>query len=177
MDYQFTVLVAIYNVEEYIRAFLESLEHQSYPSVKFEIVAVDDGSLDESAEIFKAWARGRPNVKFVSQSNAGPGAARATALALATGQWITVADPDDILDKDYFSAVSKFIQRDAEQRSSILSHVYIYLMTALETFGISTRSVKSSDSAIEWLRCPMNQKRFSLVRQHSLGLLSLENMI
>ncbi|MGO2016625.1 MAG: bifunctional glycosyltransferase/CDP-glycerol:glycerophosphate glycerophosphotransferase [Brevibacterium aurantiacum] len=126
MDYQFTVLVAIYNVEEYIRAFLESLEHQSYPLSKIEIVAVDDGSLDESAEIFEAWARGRPNVKFVSQSNAGPGAARATALALATGQWITVADPDDILDKDYFSAVSKFIQRDAEQRSSILStRVYI----------------------------------------------------
>jgi len=126
MVYQFSVLVAIYNVEEYIHAFLESLERQSYPLSGIEIVAVDDGSFDRSPEIFQNWASGRSNVKFVSQPNAGPGAARATALELATGEWITVADPDDILDKHYFSAVAKFIQRDAEQVSSILStRVYI----------------------------------------------------
>lgn len=126
MTKRFTVIVAIYNVEEYIEAFLESLDRQAYPISDIEVIGVDDGSIDRSGAVFEKWSRGRSNSKYIKQENGGPGAARATALKYATGDWITVADPDDILDDRYFLAVSEFIDREVSDSASLLSsRVYI----------------------------------------------------
>lgn len=121
MTKRFTAIVAIYNVEEYIEAFLESLDRQAYPISDIEVIGVDDGSSDSSGALFENWSRGRPNIKYIKQENGGPGAARATALKYATGDWVTVADPDDILDDRYFLAVSEFIDRDVRDSASLLS--------------------------------------------------------
>ncbi|MCF2585821.1 bifunctional glycosyltransferase/CDP-glycerol:glycerophosphate glycerophosphotransferase [Brevibacterium sp. UCMA 11752] len=122
----FSVIIAIYEVEQYIDAFLRSLDAQTYPIDKIEIVAVNDGSTDSSASIFEAWMSGRDNVSLIHQENCGAAAARAVALERVSGEWVTVADPDDILDPEYFSSVESFILRDEENLSSILStRVYI----------------------------------------------------
>lgn len=126
MRYKFSVIVAIYNVELYIDAFLRSLDAQRFPISDIEIVGVDDGSTDRSGQMFSSWAKGRPNVTLLTQENQGAAAARARALNHVHGEWITVADPDDILDDNYFSAVSDFIQRDTKESASLLAtRVYI----------------------------------------------------
>ena len=126
MTYTFSVLVALYNVEKYVDAFLVSLERQSYPLSDVEIIAVDDGSTDATHAIVEKWARSRANVTLLQQENSGAGSARAAALARATGQWITVIDPDDIVDRDYFSAAASFVSRDVAGAASMLvSRVYI----------------------------------------------------
>ena len=85
MTYTFSVLVALYNVEKYVDAFLVSLERQSYPLSDVEIIAVDDGSTDATHAIVEKWARSRANVTLLQQENSGAGSARAAALARATG--------------------------------------------------------------------------------------------
>lgn len=126
MKYKFSVIVAVYNVESYIDAFLKSLDSQRFPIAEIEVVGVDDGSNDRSADIFRSWAKNRPNVTLLTQENQGASAARARALNHVHGDWITVADPDDILDDNYFSAVDEFIARDIDCRASLLAtRVYI----------------------------------------------------
>ncbi|MCI9888684.1 CDP-glycerol glycerophosphotransferase family protein [Micrococcales bacterium 31B] len=117
----FTVILAVYNVEKYIRATLKSLENQTYPFKLLDVIVVDDGSTDSSYRIVREWAARHPNVRHLTQENAGPGAARAKALPMARGTWITVVDPDDILHPKYFAQVESFLQRDADRHAVMLT--------------------------------------------------------
>lgn len=116
----FTVVLAVYNVESYIRATLSSIEQQTFPLDNMQIIMVDDGSTDNSLTVARKWAHKRSNVVVLTQENQGPGAARKAALEHATGTWVTVVDPDDLLDKNYFSSIASFIDADYESRCDML---------------------------------------------------------
>lgn len=116
----FSVLVAMYNVEEYVEATLKSLRGQSIGFRHIEVIIVDDGSTDGSPKIAQDWAELHPNIIYLRQENQGAGAARKTALAHATAPWVTVVDPDDILDRDYFKEAQIFIERDANNSADML---------------------------------------------------------
>lgn len=115
-----SVILAVYDVEEYVEATLTSLDRQTYESKNLEFIVVNDGSTDKSLEIVTRWASGKSNVTVISQENQGAGAARKAALELVTGDWVTVVDPDDILDRDYFSAIARFIRRDESNVADML---------------------------------------------------------
>ncbi|SFO20381.1 Glycosyltransferase involved in cell wall bisynthesis [Geodermatophilus obscurus] len=107
---RFSVVSAVYNVAEYIEAFLSSLDRQTYGIENLEIILVDDGSTDGAGEIARRWAESTPaRVHVIRQENAGQGAARNAGIELATGEWVTFADPDDVLADDYFSEVAAFL--------------------------------------------------------------------
>ncbi|MFI8414856.1 CDP-glycerol glycerophosphotransferase family protein [Paeniglutamicibacter gangotriensis] len=118
--YLFTIIMAVYNVEEYIEGTLRSLEKQSYPFDKIQLVMIDDGSTDESGTIATRWAEDRQNVILINQENAGPGAARKFGLEHATGTWVTVVDPDDVIGLDYFENIARFLERDTYAKASML---------------------------------------------------------
>jgi alpha-1,6-rhamnosyltransferase len=86
-----SVIMAAYNAARYIGPALESLFAQDWPS--FEAIVVDDGSEDRTGEI----ARSFPRVEYVRQANAGPSAARNTALARSKGEFVANFDADDLL--------------------------------------------------------------------------------
>ncbi len=109
---RFSVVSAVYNVAEYIEAFLSSLDRQTYGIENLEVVLVDDGSTDGAGEIAERWAQTTPaTVRLLRQENAGQGAARNAGIELATGEWVTFADPDDVLADDYFQQVDDFLGR------------------------------------------------------------------
>lgn len=111
----FSVVTAVYGVADYLPDFIASLEAQTYPLDRVEVIAVDDGSVDGSAEILEAWARRRPDlVRVVRQENAGQGAARNHGIELARGEWITFPDPDDVLVPGYLRAVADFLEQHPE---------------------------------------------------------------
>ena len=79
----------------YLDECLESLAAQTFGDL--EIVMVDDGSTDRSAEIAEAFAARDPRFKLVSQSNGGLSKARNTGMDVATGEFLAFADSDDVL--------------------------------------------------------------------------------
>lgn len=93
-----SVIVPVYNTSEYLRKCLDSICGQTYRNL--EIICVDDGSTDNSAQILQEYASKDPRVKIIIQKNAGPSAARNAALDIAAGEWITGVDSDDYLEKD-----------------------------------------------------------------------------
>ncbi len=86
-----SVIVPAYNASETIVDALRSVLGQTRPAD--EVVVVDDGSQDGTAEIV---ARELPQVKVLRQANAGPSAARNTAAAAARGDWLAFLDADDL---------------------------------------------------------------------------------
>lgn len=86
-----SVIVPAYNSETTIGACLSGLLTQTYPHV--EIVVIDDGSTDRTAEICRAH---EPQVRYQRQENAGTAAARNAAFALARGDLIAFCDADDM---------------------------------------------------------------------------------
>jgi glycosyltransferase involved in cell wall biosynthesis len=86
----FSVIVPVYNGQRYLRETLESLVNQDYNSL--EIIAVDDGSNDSSAEIIQSFE----SIKYVHQENQGNAVARNQGIALSTGDVIALIDQDDM---------------------------------------------------------------------------------
>ncbi|WP_181034571.1 glycosyltransferase [Arthrobacter sp. 08Y14] len=118
---QFSLVVALYNVAEYVPTFLKSLEVQSYPVGDLDIVVIDDGSTDESAQLVTEWAQGRSNVRLVRKDNGGPGSARNVGLDLVRNTWVTFCDPDDAFHPHYFERIAAFISRDIQQSAQMLT--------------------------------------------------------
>ena len=93
-----SVIVPVYNVENYLRKCLDSLINQSY--VNLEILLVNDGSTDASGELCEEYAEKDLRVKVFHKENGGPSSARNLGLEHAGGGYITFIDSDDYLAED-----------------------------------------------------------------------------
>ena len=93
-----SIIVAVYNVENYLRQGLDSLINQTLQDI--EIICVNDGSTDGSLEILNEYASKDSRVKIINQPNQGPGVARNNAIKTATGDYIMIMDPDDWYELD-----------------------------------------------------------------------------
>ena len=90
---KFSVIIPIYNAAETLAETLQSVKQQSFAD--WEIVAVNDGSNDDSATIFADEMADAENAIIIAQENCGLGAARNTAAKNATGDWLIFLDADD----------------------------------------------------------------------------------
>lgn len=90
-----SVIVPVYNTAPWLPRCLDSICSQSYQNL--EILCVNDGSTDNSAEILAEYAAKDARIKVFTQANAGLSAARNTGLEHATGEWVTGVDSDDYL--------------------------------------------------------------------------------
>lgn len=91
----FSVIIPVYNAAEYIENSASSV--LSDPGQDFELILVDDGSRDESADLCDKLAKNDSRVQAIHQENAGPGAARNAGLESATGEYVLFVDSDDAL--------------------------------------------------------------------------------
>ena len=103
-----SVIVPIYNVEEYLTACIESILDQTYQNL--ELLLVDDGSTDNCKNICETYVSKDDRVRLLSQSNAGQGAARNRALDIAQGEYIAFVDADDYIDRDMYSVMIRAME-------------------------------------------------------------------
>ena len=95
-----SVIIPIYNAAMYLPEMLRCLSEQTERDL--EIILVNDGSTDESADICLAAAQEDPRICYVYQENAGVSVARNRALTKASGDYIAFLDADDSIDSTYF---------------------------------------------------------------------------
>lgn len=106
MKKNFSVIIPVYNAEKTIHRCLDSLLKQH--DGKAEIILVNDGSIDRSAEICLDYASKYECIVYIEQENAGASSARNAGLSAATGEYITFVDSDDYVADGYFEALEKF---------------------------------------------------------------------
>lgn len=93
-----TIVVPVYNAEEYLLECLDSVFSQTYSNI--EVICVDDGSTDRSLEIVKKYAEKHANMVVITQKNSGIIKTRNNAIKEAAGQYILPLDSDDIITSD-----------------------------------------------------------------------------
>ena len=93
-----SVIMPIFNAARYLPETLDSVLHQSLQRI--EIILVDDGSTDDSLAIMRRCAAGDSRVRIIEQLNSGAGVARNTGLAVASGEYLSFLDADDLFDHD-----------------------------------------------------------------------------
>ena len=98
-----SVIIPVYNSQEFIGGCLQQVLAQSLQEI--EVVCVDDGSTDDSADIIAQAAQRDSRVKLIQQENAGPGPARNVGIAAAMGQFVTFLDADDRYSSDDYLRV------------------------------------------------------------------------
>ena len=112
---QYTVVAAVYNVEKYLDDFFSSLTKQKLNFKKhIQIILVDDGSADKSAEIIQKWQQKFPqNIRYFYKENGGQASARNLGLQYVETDWVTFIDPDDFVSPDYFYKTDTFLSKNA----------------------------------------------------------------
>ncbi len=105
-----SVIIPVYNVEEYLRECIDSVLSQTYEN--YEIILVDDGSTDNSGKICDGCAEKNNKVTVVHKENGGLSDARNTGLSLAKGEYIYFLDSDDYIIPETFAELVSVIKKD-----------------------------------------------------------------
>lgn len=101
-----SIIIPAYNVEQYIEKCLNSCLEQDIPTNEYEIIVVNDGSLDASLAIANRIATTTNNITVVSQENGGLSAARNTGLSLAKGEYVWFIDSDDWIESNCLGSLT-----------------------------------------------------------------------
>ena len=110
-----SVVIPVYNLENYIEKCLRSLMEQSYTALQ--IIVVDDGSTDRSREIAEELSREDERITLIRQENGGVGVARNTGIDAATGKYLTFVDGDDYVSRNY---IRRYVRRMKETGAAML---------------------------------------------------------
>ena len=117
----FSIVVAVYNTEEYLKESIESVINQSFPFSNVQLILVDDGSTDGSANICKEYVEKYPeNVIYIYQENQGQSSARNNGLKIAEGKYLNFLDSDDKLEVNTLYDVYNFF-KDNEEKIDVVS--------------------------------------------------------
>lgn len=107
-----SIVIAVYNVEKYLRWCLESVINQSYKNIQ--IICVNDGSTDSSLKILQSYARQDSRIEIIDLENGGVSRARNAGIAAAKGSFITFVDGDDELKKNAIERAVTHIDDDID---------------------------------------------------------------
>ncbi len=105
-----TVIVPVYNVQDYIERCVESIQKQTY--AQFECVLIDDGSEDNSKQLIQSRIQADSRFKYIYQENSGPSAARNRGIEEATGRFLIFVDADDYVEKDYLKKLYESMKEE-----------------------------------------------------------------
>ena len=113
MCVKLSVVIPVYNIEDYIGKCLDSVLAQTYQN--YEVIIVDDGSTDGTAGVCDEYAQKDERIRVIHKKNEGVSATRNLGLKLVTGDYITFIDSDDFVDKLYLEVLYKSLtENDAD---------------------------------------------------------------
>ena len=104
-----SIIVPVYNVEKYLSFCLDSLVNQTFKDI--EIICVNDGSTDNSAEVLEHYAGFDKRIKIINKENGGLSSARNAGLDAASGKYIAFVDSDDFVSHFLVERAYNFVQK------------------------------------------------------------------
>lgn len=110
MTYKISVIIPVYNVEDYLAQCIESVVNQTLDEI--EIICINDGSKDSSKEILETYQAKDKRIILVNKANGGYGAACNTGLSLARGEYISIIEPDDFIDVNMFEVLYNLAKKN-----------------------------------------------------------------
>lgn len=111
-----SIIVPVFNLSTYLQNSIGSLQKQSYKNI--EIIAVDDGSSDDSLTVLQKMAKADDRIQVIHQKNGGVTKARLAGVAAATGEWIGFMDGDDYVEPDMYER----LLQNAKEYNAHISH-------------------------------------------------------
>lgn len=96
--YKVSVIIPVYNVEDYLSMCIESVLKQTYKNI--EVILINDGSTDSSGKICDKYSQSYDFIRTIHKKNEGLGMARNTGIDAAQGDYITFIDSDDVIEKN-----------------------------------------------------------------------------
>lgn len=123
MEPLISVIVPVYNVEEYLNKCVDSIINQTYKNI--EILLIDDGSTDTSGAICDDYSQRYDNVKTYHKKNGGLSSARNFGIERASGEYLGFVDSDDYIHKEMYERLYSLIKEyDADLSECLLTNVY-----------------------------------------------------
>lgn len=114
-------IIPLYNSAQWMEKCLYSVLNQDLPESEVEIICVNDGSPDNSAELAREIAKDHPSIVVIDQENQGPSGARNTGMRHATGKYLCFVDPDDFVEPNVYGGL---IRQMEEQQLDMLRFNY-----------------------------------------------------
>ncbi len=128
MQYQYKIstIMPVYNSALYLGEAIESIINQSIGFENIQLIIVNDGSTDNSAEIIKSYAEKYTNIIFVDKENGGVASARNEALKYAEGKYVSFVDPDDTISLNTYKDVFDFFEENYDKTSVVSFPIYFF---------------------------------------------------
>ena len=107
-----SIIVPVYNVEEYLEECLTSIQHQTFTDI--EVILVNDGSTDRSKEICERFCQQDSRFKLINQKNQGASVARNRGVKESIGEYIMFVDSDDVVKENIVEVLFFYMNSDVD---------------------------------------------------------------
>ena len=175
-----SIIVPVYNVENYLRICLDSIINQTYTN--WELIVVDDASTDKSRDIIQTYVSHFNNIiPIFLERNIGVGNARNRGIEIAKGQYIGFVDADDWIDQNFYSKLIDNISKDKSdiaicgvkteyQNSKSSSYRYKYNFQSCIDHNYALRLLVNSQNMDQFISPIVSNKIYltSFLRKHNL---------
>ena len=140
-----SIIMPIYNSEKYLKKTITSILSQTYQD--YELIAVDDGSTDQSTTMLDSFSKFDERIHVIHQENSGPSVARNRGISLAKGDWLYFMDSDDYIEPNMFESllakannntemiISGVIKHHVEKKERIINH-YLSSITVSDSYEL-----------------------------------------
>lgn len=130
---KFSLIIPVYNTQDYLRKCLESIVMQNFDKEKFEAIIINDGSTDKSEEIILEFQKKYPDIiEYVKKENGGVSSARNLGIKKSKGEYLFFVDSDDYLELDILNRLDEILRKDK-----------------VDIIRINSRDVKSNGDVIK----------------------------
>ena len=139
-----SVIVPFYNAEQHIAHCIESILSQTFKY--FELVLVNDGSIDNSAKICYQYSQNDSRINYLEKENGGPGSARNLGIKEAKGEYVYFVDGDDWIEEDLLEVCWNVLK---SERPDIIIFGYVVDHVNKEGKTISSNEVNPNKIIFE----------------------------
>lgn len=120
-----SIIVPVYNTERFLRECLDSLLSQTFPVSDYEVVAVNDGSTDDSLAILRSYQLRHANLMVHDRPHAGVSAAVEYGVLMSRSEWLAFTDSDDWLEADFLETMYRHVA--CPDCDLIIAHMVLHL--------------------------------------------------